>query len=55
MWSYETGQILIIVLCILIVVGFALWLFSTSNSKNLKNKKKVSFKTPENDDEEDEE
>ena len=54
MWSYETGQILIIVLCILIVIGFTLWLFSASNSKYLKNKKKVSFKTPdaEEDDEE---
>ena len=43
MWSYETGQILIIVLCALIVIGFALWLFSASNSKYLKHKKSASF------------
>lgn len=43
MWSYETGQVLIIVLCALIVIGFALWLFSASNTKYLKNKKKVRF------------
>jgi hypothetical protein len=45
MWSYETGQILIIVLCTLIVIGFALWLFSASNSKYLKSKKKVRFES----------
>ena len=55
MLSYETGQILIIVLCILIVVGFALWLFSASNSKKLKHKKSVNFsKETVEEDEEDE-
>jgi hypothetical protein len=57
MWSYQTGQILIIVLCALIVIGFALWLFSSSNSKYLKNKKNVRFNTSgtEEDNEDDDE
>jgi hypothetical protein len=49
MWfSYDTGQILVVVFCCLVIIGLTIWLF-TDVSKSVKNigmkkgKKSVSF------------
>jgi len=50
MFSYETGQVLIVVFCCLIIIGFSVWVFtngvtskSITNFMNFKSKKSVRF------------
>ncbi len=50
MFSYETGQVLIVVFCCLIIIGFGVWVFtngitskSIGNFMNFKSKKSVRF------------
>jgi hypothetical protein len=40
MWfSYSTGQILVVVICCLVVIGLVLWLFSDLNTSKIIGKK----------------
>jgi hypothetical protein len=43
MISHEVGQILLIVLCCLIVIGFVVWLFADLNSSKKLLSKRVHF------------
>jgi hypothetical protein len=47
MWfSYDTGQVLVVVLCCLTIIGLTVWLFSDLNSSKFIGKsfkKKVRF------------
>ena len=43
MISHEVGQILLVVLCCLIIIGFVVWLFADLNSSKKLLSKRVHF------------